>query len=121
LDGFFGLETQPKKVAVLGAGYIATELAGVFHGLGADTTLFCREDRVLRSFDPMLSEAVTKTMIKTGIQVIGRHTIASAVREADGTITLTFENGLVSEHIHHMLDFSNDMTCVYDRAMVVSK
>lgn len=53
-DGFFALETLPKRVAVVGAGYIATELAGVLHGLGADTTIFCRHDGVLRSFDVSL-------------------------------------------------------------------
>ena len=41
-DGFFDLATQPKKVAVLGAGYIAVEMAGIFHGLGSDTHLFFR-------------------------------------------------------------------------------
>ncbi|RDW30222.1 glutathione reductase [Yarrowia lipolytica] len=41
-DGFFALETQPKRVAVVGGGYIDVELAGVFHGLNSETTLFCR-------------------------------------------------------------------------------
>lgn len=50
-DGFFELEQLPKKVAVVGAGYIAVELAGVLHGLGSDTTIFCRKDGVLRTFD----------------------------------------------------------------------
>lgn len=50
-DGFFELEDLPKKVAVVGAGYIATELAGMLHGLGSDTTIFCRHEGVLRSFD----------------------------------------------------------------------
>ena len=38
-DAFFDLPTQPKKVAVIGAGYIAVELAGIFHGLGSETRL----------------------------------------------------------------------------------
>lgn len=41
-DGFFDLEIQPKKVGVIGAGYIAVELAGVFNGLGSDTSMFVR-------------------------------------------------------------------------------
>lgn len=69
-NGFFELPQQPKKVAVLGAGYIAVELAGVFHGLGTDTTLFVRHDRVLRSFDPMLSGQLTKVMEKHGKYII---------------------------------------------------
>ena len=45
-DGFFDLEQQPKKVAVLGAGYIAVEMAGIFHGLGSETHLFFRGQTV---------------------------------------------------------------------------
>uniref|UniRef100_K3XAP0 FAD/NAD(P)-binding domain-containing protein n=1 Tax=Globisporangium ultimum (strain ATCC 200006 / CBS 805.95 / DAOM BR144) TaxID=431595 RepID=K3XAP0_GLOUD len=48
-DGFFELEVLPKKVAVVGAGYIAVELAGVLNGLGSDTTIFCRKHGVLRT------------------------------------------------------------------------
>ena len=44
-DGFFDLKEQPKKVAIIGAGYIAVELAGVFHELGTDTSLFVRGDK----------------------------------------------------------------------------
>jgi hypothetical protein len=47
-DGFFDLEKQPKKVAVIGAGYIAVELAGIFHGLGSEAHLFFRGATVLR-------------------------------------------------------------------------
>lgn len=50
-DGFFELEYLPKKVAVVGAGYIAVELAGVLNSFGSDTTIFTRRDGVLRSFD----------------------------------------------------------------------
>jgi glutathione reductase (NADPH) len=50
-DGFFELDYLPSKVAVVGAGYIAVELAGVLNSFGADTTIFTRRDGVLRSFD----------------------------------------------------------------------
>jgi glutathione reductase (NADPH) len=43
-DGFFDLEKQPKKVAVVGAGYIAVEMAGMFNALGTETHLFIRHD-----------------------------------------------------------------------------
>jgi glutathione reductase (NADPH) len=66
-DGFFHLEQQPKKVGIIGAGYIAVELAGVFHHLGSDVTIFCREDEMLEGkFDPMLSSAITECYIKSG-------------------------------------------------------
>lgn len=65
-DGFFELATQPKKVGVLGAGYIAVELAGVFHGLGTDTSLIVRGDKALRSFDSMISTHLDNSMKKAG-------------------------------------------------------
>ena len=65
-DSFFELETQPKKVAVLGAGYIAVELAGVLHGLGSDTSLLVRHDKALRTFDNMISTHLDNAMKKSG-------------------------------------------------------
>ena len=47
-DGFFDLPSRPKKVAVIGAGYIAVELAGILHGLGSETHLFFRGPTVLQ-------------------------------------------------------------------------
>ena len=61
-DGFFDIEEQPKKVVVVGAGYIAVELAGVFNTLGTETHLVIRHDQVLRTFDPMLSEVLVPYM-----------------------------------------------------------
>ena len=68
-DGFFELERQPKKVAVVGAGYIAVELAGMFHALGTETHLFIRYDQFLRTFDPMIQEKVTAEYERQGIFV----------------------------------------------------
>jgi glutathione reductase (NADPH) len=92
-DDFFGLETQPKKAAIIGAGYIAVELAGVFHSLGTDTSLFFREHCVLRSFDPMISSYLCDSMKKAGMHLSPHSVPRSATKEADGTITLHFENG----------------------------
>ncbi|RHY69264.1 hypothetical protein DYB34_004520 [Aphanomyces astaci] len=61
-DGFFGLETQPKKVAVIGAGYIAVELAGIFNALQSETVVFCRGRQVLRTFDPLVRDLVNDEM-----------------------------------------------------------
>ena len=57
-DGFFDIEVQPKRVAVVGAGYIAVELAGVFNTLGTETHLIIRHEKVLRTFDPMLQDVL---------------------------------------------------------------
>jgi len=59
-DGFFDIDQQPKKVVLVGAGYIGVELAGIFQALGSETHLFIRGDTFLRSFDPMIQEVMTK-------------------------------------------------------------
>ncbi|KAF3159446.1 Glutathione reductase [Orbilia oligospora] len=68
-DGFFDLETLPKKVALVGAGYIAVELAGIFNALGSETHLFIRGETVLRKFDPMIQEVLTSHYEKIGIKI----------------------------------------------------
>ena len=68
-DGFFELETQPKKVALVGAGYIAVEMAGMFKALGSETHLFIRHDNFLRTFDPMIQDTVTKEYERQGIHI----------------------------------------------------
>jgi glutathione reductase (NADPH) len=72
-DGFFALETQPQKVAIVGAGYIAVELAGILNSLGTDTTMFIREDQLMRSNDPMISAAITNEMKVAGL--CGQHCV----------------------------------------------
>jgi glutathione reductase (NADPH) len=61
-DGFFDIEQQPKRVAVVGAGYIAVELAGVFNTLGTETHLIIRHDQVLRTFDPIIQDTLMPYM-----------------------------------------------------------
>ncbi|KAI9789691.1 MAG: Glutathione reductase [Peltula sp. TS41687] len=68
-DGFFELETQPKKVAIVGAGYIAVEFAGMFHALGTETHLFIRHDTFLRNFDPMIQDTITQEYEHLGIKL----------------------------------------------------
>lgn len=90
-DGFFDLEDLPKKVAVIGAGYIAIELAGILNALGSKVSSLIRYDRVLRTFDSMLSEGATNEMVKAGID-LQTHT---SIQE----ITKDSETGLMTIHI----------------------
>jgi glutathione reductase (NADPH) len=69
-DGFFALERMPASVAIVGSGYIAAELSGVFAALGSRVTLAIRYDRVLRSFDEMLSARLMAAMQSDGIEVL---------------------------------------------------
>ncbi len=58
----FAWEELPESVAIVGAGYIAVELAGVLHALGVKTDLFVRKDRPLRNFDSYLIDGLLQEM-----------------------------------------------------------
>ncbi|CAM9348652.1 unnamed protein product, partial [Phaeothamnion confervicola] len=93
-DGFFQLEEQPKKVAVIGAGYIAVELAGVFQALGTETHLVVRGDAPLGRFDSMLREELAAEMRRQGMTIHAKANTKAVRKEADGTLTLEIDNGL---------------------------
>ena len=68
-EAFF-LETLPASVVVVGGGYIAVEFAGIFNGLGMDTTLVYRGELFLRGFDHELREFLAGQMRKKGIKLL---------------------------------------------------
>ena len=68
-DGFFELEGCPTRAAVVGAGYIAVELAGILKGLGSQVTLHIRRDSVLRRFDEVLQQACMEGFAESGVLV----------------------------------------------------
>jgi len=82
-DDFFALQAMPEKIAIIGAGYIAVELAGVLHALGCDVTLFIRGDKVLRHFDDLIAKEVTEGLIRQGIHLIP-HTSPQKIFEQNG-------------------------------------
>jgi glutathione reductase (NADPH) len=73
-DGFFELERLPKRVAVVGSGYIAAELGGVLNALGSEVTVFVRHDAMVRHFDSLLSARLTEQMRAAGIEIVTRAT-----------------------------------------------
>ncbi|RDL38037.1 Glutathione reductase [Venustampulla echinocandica] len=87
-DGFFDLETQPKKVAIVGAGYIAVEFAGMLNALGSETHLFIRHDKFLRAFDPMVQDAVTNEYERLGVH-LHKQSILNKVEKDEKTGKLT--------------------------------
>ena len=91
-DGFFELEQRPKRVAVIGSGYIACELAGAFHELGTQVELFIRKDHVLRHFEVMLGTSLMREMRAQGI-TIHDHIAPAALREEAGLKTLVAVDG----------------------------
>ncbi len=96
-DGFFELDALPKRVAVVGAGYIAVEIAGVLNGLVSETHLFVRKHAPLRTFDPMIVEALVEVMNAEGPQLHTQSVPKSVVKNSDGSLTLTLENGKTFE------------------------
>jgi glutathione reductase (NADPH) len=66
----FHLEQLPKRIVVAGGGYIAVEFAGIFNGLGVDTTLIHRGPNILRGFDDDVRSHLTEELEKRGVKVI---------------------------------------------------
>jgi glutathione reductase (NADPH) len=83
-DGFFELSRQPRRVAIVGAGYVAVELAGVFRALGSEVVLLVRRSSVLMSFDELLRKAVMREMAADGIEIHTHTHVREAVREDTG-------------------------------------
>lgn len=95
-DGFFALAAQPRRVAVIGAGYIAVELAGVLRALGSAVTLAIRGQTVLRSFDALVQEAVTGHLEGAGIALERGVVPAGLERRADGIAVLAADGRAAS-------------------------
>jgi glutathione reductase (NADPH) len=83
-DGFFALESQPKRVAIIGGGYIGVELAGVLRALGTEVTIVALEDRMLFLFDPLISETLVENMGADGIKMRLQFEVAALEKNADG-------------------------------------
>lgn len=66
----FHLERLPQSIVIVGGGYIAVEFAGIFNGLGVDTTLVYRGEKILRGFDDDLRDDLTAAMKKRGVTIV---------------------------------------------------
>jgi glutathione reductase (NADPH) len=91
-DGFFQLPERPQKVALVGSGYIAVELAGIFNELGSETSILVRKDGVLRSFDAMLREELQKALAAAGI-TLETGVIPHSLEKTEAGIKLLAEDG----------------------------
>lgn len=91
-DGFFELAERPRRVALVGSGYVAVELAGVFNALGSETTILVRKEAVLRSFDKMLQVELQQAMDKSGIG-LKTGVIPHALRKSANELCLLAEDG----------------------------
>ena len=92
-DGVFALNALPKRVAVVGAGYIAVELAGVLNSLGAETHLFVRQNTPIRSFDPLIIDTLMEVLTQDGITLHSKAIPQEVIKNADGSLILKLEDG----------------------------
>lgn len=79
----FEFEELPKRITVVGGGYIAVEMAGIFNGLGVDTSLLYRGEEILRGFDLEIRTKLREEMIKKGIDVRIRHDVDEIIESGD--------------------------------------
>lgn len=93
-DDFFALNKQPRRVAVIGAGYIAVELAGLLNGLGSDVTMLLRKDHFLGDFDSMLRETLMDEMLGAGVNIMPRINIEKIKKHKNGCLTLHCASGV---------------------------
>ena len=101
-DGFFALDVLPKKIAVVGAGYIAVEMAGMLNAVGVEVHMFIRGTTFLRTFDPMIQNTMTKRYEDVGVIIHkGYQGFASVesigVEGGEKLLRLTEKNGDVME------------------------
>jgi glutathione reductase (NADPH) len=92
-DGFFELGARPRRVAVVGSSYIALELAGIFAGVGADTTLVLRGETALKTFDDMLGEVALARLREEGVDIVMHASPAVLTRAGHGALELTVADG----------------------------
>ncbi len=92
-DGFFELPERPRHVTIVGSGYIAVELAGVFRALGSAVNLLLRGDTVLRSFDGMLQEGLLESLRDSGVHVSTRTEPVGIARTPDGRLAVGLSDG----------------------------
>lgn len=92
-DDVFAWEKLPQSVAVIGAGYIAVEMAGLLHALGVQTDLFVRHDRPLRRFDSYITDALLAEMERTHLPLHSHKIPKHIEQNTDGSLTIYFEDG----------------------------
>ena len=91
-DGFFALSSQPRRVLIVGSGYIAVELAGVFAALGSETSIAFRYERLLRHFDEMPAVTLMDEMRADGVTLMD-HAVPARVLQEGTALRLALEDG----------------------------
>ena len=92
-DEAFHLERMPRRVVIIGGGYIAAEFAGIFHGLGAEVSLVCRNALMLRGFDMDLRTRLGHEIQRSGVTVhLGRE--VARIERRPGHLVVRLNDGI---------------------------
>ena len=94
-DNAFHLTQLPKSIVIAGGGYIAVEFAGIFHGLGVETTLVYRGKEILQRFDGDLRRMLHEAMEKKGVRILCETKFEKVVKRADGRLDAHLSSGEV--------------------------
>ena len=89
----FHLQQLPRRVLVVGGGYIAVEFASIFQGLGAQTSLLYRGEMFLRGFDGAVRRHLREELDKKGLDLQFNSDIERIERLADGSLLATLRDG----------------------------
>lgn len=92
-DGFFAMDKQPEKVAIIGGGYIGVELSGILHALGTQTHLLLKGDYPLSRFDAVLGQTLMEIMQQQGMHVHPQYEASDILLQENGKKTLRCHNG----------------------------
>lgn len=89
----FFLGQLPKRILVVGGGYIAVEFASIFHGMGAHTSLLYRGELFLRGFDGAVRSHLKDELNKSGLDLQFNADITRIDKQPDGSLLATLQNG----------------------------
>jgi glutathione reductase (NADPH) len=98
-DGFFALNDQPQRVAIVGAGYIAVELAGVLNSLGSEVSMLLRRDHFLANFDVMLRETLMEEMNNAGVHFITQVNVERVKKSSQGKLSVHCQGGITIDNL----------------------
>ncbi|RVX20866.1 Glutathione reductase, chloroplastic [Vitis vinifera] len=101
-DVALDLPSKPKKIGIVGGGYIALEFAGIFNGLNTDVHVFIRQKKVLRGFDEDVRDFVAEQMSLRGIEFHAEESPQAILKSADGSLSLKTNKGTVEGFSHIM-------------------
>jgi len=100
----FDLPEQPRRVLIVGGGYIAVEFAGIFHGLGSEVTLAYRGEQILRGFDDDLRAHLHDEMAQNGVRIMLHSDVAQIEKKGDGSLQVGLRSGNDGTATQHSFD-----------------